>query len=106
MGENIVYVPLTQDEHAAVKITLDDLPRDKTGFQELKAVLMGEVASLDIWLVIAALYLRQGHIDHFQDLCMTINDQRNKQEIEQFYGSEAHGRVRMANAEASYRIRI
>ncbi|KAF2304094.1 hypothetical protein GH714_027132 [Hevea brasiliensis] len=59
-----VYIPV-QNSEEEVRVALDQLPRDAS---DILDILKAEQAPLDLWLIIAREYFKQGKLDQFRQI--------------------------------------
>ncbi|KAK1327237.1 hypothetical protein QJS10_CPA01g01086 [Acorus calamus] len=89
-----VYIPV-QNSEEEVRVSLDQLPRDAT---DILDILKAEQAPLDLWLIIAREYFKQGKIEQFQQ----ILEEGSSPEIDEYYGDVRYERIAILNALGSY----
>ncbi|KDO53531.1 hypothetical protein CISIN_1g0013571mg, partial [Citrus sinensis] len=59
-----VYIPV-QNSEEEVRVALDQLPRDAS---DILDILKAEQAPLDLWLIIAREYFKQGKVEQFRQI--------------------------------------
>ncbi|XP_077240968.1 binding protein [Tasmannia lanceolata] len=89
-----VYIPV-QNSEEEVRVALDQLPRDAT---DIIDILKAEQASLDLWLIIAREYFKQGKIDQFRQ----ILEEGSGPEIDEYYADVKYERIAILNALGAY----
>lgn len=89
-----VYIPV-QNSEEEVRVSLDQLPRDAT---DILDILKAEQAPLDLWLVIAREYFKQGKIEQF---CQIL-EEGSSPEIEEYYADVKYERIAILNALGAY----
>ncbi|KAL2945182.1 Protein CTR9-like protein [Bienertia sinuspersici] len=89
-----VYIPV-QNSEEEVRVSLDQLPRDAT---DILDILKAEQAPLDLWLVIAREYFKQGKIEQF---CQIL-EEGSSPEIEEYYADVRYERIAILNALGAY----
>lgn len=76
-------------------MALDQLPRDAT---DIVDILKAEQASLDLWLIIAREYFKQGKIEQFRQ----ILEEGSSPEIDEYYADVRYERIAILNALGAY----
>ncbi|KAG4990743.1 hypothetical protein JHK87_024200 [Glycine soja] len=89
-----VYIPV-QNSEEEVRVALDQLPRDAS---DILDILKAEQAPLDLWLVIAREYFKQGKIDQFRQ----ILEEGSSPEIDDYYADVRYERIAILNALGAY----
>ncbi|XP_021750245.1 protein CTR9 homolog [Chenopodium quinoa] len=89
-----VYIPV-QNSEEEVRVSLDQLPRDAT---DILDILKAEQAPLDLWLVIAREYFKQGKIEQF---CQIL-EEGSSPEINEYYADVRYERIAILNALGAY----
>ncbi|CAN4084659.1 unnamed protein product [Withania somnifera] len=89
-----VYIPV-QNSEEEVRVALDQLPRDAS---DILDILKAEQAPLDIWLIIAREYFKQGKIDQFRQ----ILEEGSSPEIDEYYADVRYERIAILNALGAY----
>lgn len=89
-----VYIPV-QNSEEEVRVALDQLPRDAT---DILDILKAEQAPLDLWLVIAREYFKQGKIEQFRQ----ILEEGSGPEVEEYYADAKYERIAILNALGAY----
>lgn len=89
-----VYIPV-QNSEEEVRVALDQLPRDAT---DILDILKAEQAPLNIWLIIAREYFKQGKIDEFRQ----ILEEGSSPEIDEYYSDVRYDRIAILNALGAY----
>ncbi|GAB4838024.1 Protein CTR9 [Ancistrocladus abbreviatus] len=89
-----VYIPVQHSEEE-VRVALDQLPRDAS---DILDILKAEQAPLDIWLIIAREYFKQGKIEQFRQ----ILEEGSSPEIDEYYAEVRYERVAILNALGAY----
>lgn len=89
-----VYIPV-QNSEEEVRVSLDQLPRDAT---DILDILKAEQAPLDLWLVIAREYFKQGKIEQF---CQIL-EEGSSPEIDEYYADVRYERIAILNALGAY----
>ncbi|XP_030448357.1 protein CTR9 homolog isoform X1 [Syzygium oleosum] len=89
-----VYIPV-QNSEEEVRVALDQLPRDAS---DILDILKAEQAPLDLWLVIAREYFKQGKIDQFRQ----ILEEGSSPEIDEYYADVRYERIAILNALGAY----
>lgn len=89
-----VYIPV-QNSEEEVRVALDQLPRDAT---DILDILKAEQAPLDLWLIIAREYFKQGKIEQFRQ----ILEEGSGPEIEEYYADVRYERIAILNALGAY----
>uniref|UniRef100_A0A0D6R6J2 Uncharacterized protein n=1 Tax=Araucaria cunninghamii TaxID=56994 RepID=A0A0D6R6J2_ARACU len=85
-----VYIPVPNLEEE-VRVSLDQLPRDAT---DILDILKAEQAPLNLWLIIAREYFKQGKIDEFRQ----ILKEGSSPEIDEYYADVRYDRIAILNA--------
>ncbi|ONK66487.1 uncharacterized protein A4U43_C06F8710 [Asparagus officinalis] len=89
-----VYIPV-QNSEGEVRVALDQLPRDTS---DILDILKAEQAPLDLWLIIAREYFKQGKIEQFwQSL-----EEGSVLEIDEYYANVKYERIAILNALGAY----
>ncbi|KAL9676889.1 hypothetical protein QQ045_005110 [Rhodiola kirilowii] len=89
-----VYIPV-QNSEEEVRVVLDQLPRDAS---DILDILKAEQAPLDLWLIIAREYFKQGKVEQFKQ----ILEEGSSPEIDEYYGDVRYGRIAILNALGAY----
>ncbi|KAK4368595.1 hypothetical protein RND71_012387 [Anisodus tanguticus] len=89
-----VYIPV-QNSEEEVRVALDQLPRDAS---DILDILKAEQAPLDLWLIIAREYFKQGKIDQFRQ----ILEEGSSPEIDEYYADVRYERIAILNALGAY----
>ncbi|KAG0490123.1 hypothetical protein HPP92_006986 [Vanilla planifolia] len=89
-----VYIPV-QNSEEEVRVALDQLPRDAS---DIVDILKAEQAPLDLWLIIAREYFKQGKIEQFKQ----ILDEGSSPEIDEYYADVRYERIAILNALGAY----
>ncbi|XP_073008997.1 protein CTR9 homolog [Typha latifolia] len=89
-----VYIPV-QNSEEEVRVALDQLPRDAT---DILDILKAEQAPLDLWLIIAREYFKQGKIEQFRQ----ILEEGSSPEIDEYYADVKYERIAILNALGAY----
>ncbi|KAH7572071.1 hypothetical protein ACOSP7_015084 [Xanthoceras sorbifolium] len=89
-----VYIPV-QNSEEEVRVALDQLPRDAS---DILDILKAEQAPLDLWLIIAREYFKQGKIEQFRQ----ILEEGSSPEIDEYYADIRYERIAILNALGAY----
>ncbi|KAM1173948.1 hypothetical protein TB2_026133 [Malus domestica] len=89
-----VYIPV-QNSEEEVMVVLDQLPKEAT---DIIDILKAEQASLDLWLIIAREYFKQGKLDQFRQ----ILEEGSGAEIDEYYSDVRYERIAILNALGAY----
>lgn len=89
-----MYIPV-QNSEEEVRVALDQLPRDAT---DILDILKAEQAPLDLWLIIAREYFKQGKIEQFRQ----ILEEGSSPEIDEYYADVRYERIAILNALGAY----
>lgn len=89
-----LYIPVQASEEE-VKVALDSLPRDAS---DILDILKAEQAPLDLWLIIAREYFKQGKLEQFQQ----ILEEGSSPEIDEYYADVKYERIAILNALGAY----
>ncbi|KAH1209488.1 Protein CTR9 [Glycine max] len=89
-----VYIPV-QNSEEEVRVALDQLPRDAS---DILDILKAEQAPLDLWLIIAREYFKQGKIDQYRQ----ILEEGSSPEIDEYYADVRYERIAILNALGAY----
>ncbi|KAE9604674.1 putative RNA polymerase-associated protein Ctr9 [Lupinus albus] len=89
-----VYIPV-QNSEEEVRVSLDQLPRDAS---DILDILKAEQAPLDLWLIIAREYFKQGKVDQFRQ----ILEEGSSPEIDEYYADVRYERIAILNALGAY----
>ncbi|CAA0829302.1 Protein CTR9 homolog [Striga hermonthica] len=89
-----VFIPV-QNSEEEVRVALDQLPRDAT---DILDILKAEQAPLDLWLIIAREYFKQGKIEQFRQ----ILEEGSSPEIDEYYADVRYERIAILNALGAY----
>lgn len=89
-----MYIPV-QNSEEEVRVILDQLPRDAT---DIVDILKAEQAPLDLWLIIAREYFKQGKIEQFRQ----ILEEGSSPEIDEYYADVRYERIAILNALGAY----
>ncbi|KAJ1437134.1 Tetratricopeptide-like helical domain superfamily [Sesbania bispinosa] len=89
-----VYIPV-QNSEEEVRVALDQLPRDAS---DILDILKAEQAPLDLWLIIAREYFKQGKVDQFRQ----ILEEGSSPEIDDYYADVRYERIAILNAPGAY----
>ncbi|XP_059634757.1 protein CTR9 homolog [Cornus florida] len=89
-----VYIPV-QNSEEEVRVALDQLPRDAT---DILDILKAEQAPLDLWLIIAREYFKQGKVEQFRQ----ILEEGSSPEIDEYYADVKYERIAILNALGAY----
>ncbi|KAM7513045.1 hypothetical protein LguiB_011920 [Lonicera macranthoides] len=89
-----VYIPV-QNSEEEVRVSLDQLPRDAT---DILDILKAEQAPLDLWLIIAREYFKQGKVEQFRQ----ILEEGSSPEIDEYYADVKYERIAILNALGAY----
>ncbi|XP_042498406.1 protein CTR9 homolog [Macadamia integrifolia] len=89
-----VYIPV-QNSEEEVRVALDQLPRDAS---DILDILKAEQAPLDLWLIIAREYFKQGKTEQFKQ----ILEEGSSPEIDEYYADVRYERIAILNALGAY----
>ncbi|VFQ81333.1 unnamed protein product [Cuscuta campestris] len=89
-----VYIPV-QNSEEEVRVALDQLPRDAS---DILDILKAEQAPLDLWLIIAREYFKQGKVEQFRQ----ILEEGSSPEIDEYYADVRYDRIAILNALGAY----
>ncbi|MCO5577224.1 hypothetical protein L7F22_031049 [Adiantum nelumboides] len=89
-----VYIPV-QNSSEEVRVDLDQLPRDAA---DILDILKAEQAPLNLWLVFAREYFKQGKIKEF----LQILEEGSSPEIDEYYSDVKYDRIAILNALGAY----
>ncbi|KAJ7955971.1 Protein CTR9-like protein [Quillaja saponaria] len=89
-----VYIPV-QNSEEEVRVALDQLPRDAS---DILDILKAEQAPLDLWLIIAREYFKQGKLEQFRQ----ILEEGSSPEIDDYYADVRYERIAILNALGAY----
>lgn len=89
-----MYIPV-QNSEEEVRVSLDQLPRDAT---DILDILKAEQAPLDLWLIIAREYFKQGKVEQFRQ----ILEEGSSPEIDEYYADVRYERIAILNALGAY----
>ncbi|KAL0333713.1 UNVERIFIED_CONTAM: protein CTR9 [Sesamum angustifolium] len=89
-----VYIPV-QNSEEEVRVALDQLPRDAT---DILDILKAEQAPLDLWLIIAREYFKQGKVETIRQ----ILEEGSSPEIDEYYADVRYERIAILNALGIY----
>ncbi|KAH7315077.1 hypothetical protein KP509_21G032800 [Ceratopteris richardii] len=89
-----VYIPV-QNSSEEVRVDLDELPRDAA---DILDILKAEQAPLNLWLVFAREYFKQGKIKEF----LQILEEGSSPEIDEYYSDVKYDRIAILNALGAY----
>ncbi|CAI9100700.1 OLC1v1037856C1 [Oldenlandia corymbosa var. corymbosa] len=89
-----VYIPV-QNSEEEVRVALDQLPRDAS---DIVDILKAEQAPLDLWLIIAREYFKQGKIEQFR----LILEEGSSPDIDEYYADVRYERIAILNALGAY----
>ncbi|XP_050382212.1 protein CTR9 homolog [Argentina anserina] len=89
-----VYIPV-QNSEEEVRVALDQLPRDAS---DILDILKAEQAPLDLWLIIAREYFKQGKLEQFRQ----ILEEGSSPEIDEYYADVRYERIAILNALGAY----
>uniref|UniRef100_A0A1J3H2G1 RNA polymerase-associated protein CTR9-like protein n=1 Tax=Noccaea caerulescens TaxID=107243 RepID=A0A1J3H2G1_NOCCA len=89
-----VYIPV-QNSEEEVRVVLDQLPRDAS---DILDILKAEQAPLDLWLIIAREYFKQGKIEQFR----LILTEGSSTDIDEYYADVKYERIAILNALGAY----
>lgn len=89
-----VYIPV-QNSEEEVRVSLDQLPRDAS---DILDILKAEQAPLDVWLIIAREYFKQGKIEQFRQILL----EGSSHEIDEYYAEVRYERIAILNALGAY----
>ncbi|KAM6583619.1 hypothetical protein CsatB_010621 [Cannabis sativa] len=89
-----VYIPV-QNSEEEVRVVLDQLPRDAS---DILDILKAEQAPLDLWLIIAREYFKQGKLEQFRQ----ILEEGSSPEIDEYYADVRYERIAILNALGAY----
>ncbi|KAJ6331007.1 hypothetical protein OIU76_009573 [Salix suchowensis] len=89
-----VYIPV-QNSEEEVRVALDQLPRDAS---DILDILKAEQAPLDLWLIIAREYFKQGKLHQFRQ----ILEEGSSHEIDEYYADVRYERIAILNALGAY----
>ncbi|KAI4335229.1 hypothetical protein L6164_013895 [Bauhinia variegata] len=89
-----VYIPV-QNSEEEVRVALDQLPRDAS---DILDILKAEQAPLDLWLMIAREYFKQGKLEQFRQ----ILEEGSSPEIDDYYADVRYERIAILNALGAY----
>ncbi|XP_028786901.1 protein CTR9 homolog isoform X1 [Neltuma alba] len=89
-----VYIPV-QNSEEEVRVALDQLPKDAS---DILDILKAEQAPLDLWLIIAREYFKQGKLDQFRQ----ILEEGSSPEIDDYYADVRYERIAILNALGAY----
>ncbi|CAH9084050.1 unnamed protein product [Cuscuta europaea] len=89
-----LYIPV-QNSEEEVRVALDQLPRDAS---DILDILKAEQAPLDLWLIIAREYFKQGKVEQFRQ----ILEEGSSPEIDEYYADVRYDRIAILNALGAY----
>ncbi|KAL5714525.1 Protein CTR9 [Ranunculus cassubicifolius] len=89
-----LYIPVSNSEEE-VRVSLDQLPHDAS---DILDILKAEQASLDLWLIIAREYFKQGKVEQFRQ----ILEEGTSPEIDEYYADIKYERIAILNALGAY----
>ncbi|KAL6984578.1 Protein CTR9 [Sarracenia purpurea var. burkii] len=89
-----VYIPV-QNSEEEVRVVVDQLPRDAS---DILDILKAEQAPLDLWLIIAREYFKQGKVEQFRQ----ILEEGSSPEIDEYYADVRYERIAILNALGAY----
>ncbi|GAV72784.1 TPR_1 domain-containing protein/TPR_11 domain-containing protein/TPR_12 domain-containing protein [Cephalotus follicularis] len=89
-----VYIPV-QNSEEEVRVALEQLPRDAS---DILDILKAEQAPLDLWLIIAREYFKQGKTEQFRQ----ILEEGSSPEIDEYYADVKYERIAILNALGAY----
>ncbi|XP_024017185.1 protein CTR9 homolog [Morus notabilis] len=89
-----VYIPV-QNSEEEVRVALDQLPKDAS---DILDILKAEQAPLDLWLIIAREYFKQGKLEQFRQ----ILEEGSSPEIDEYYADVRYERIAILNALGAY----
>lgn len=89
-----MYIPV-QNSEEEVRVNLDQLPEEAV---DILDILKAEQAPLDLWLVIAREYFKQGKIKQFQQILA----EGSSSDIDDYYADVKYERVAILNALGAY----
>eukprot|EP00257_Ricinus_communis_P015120 XP_015572970.1 protein CTR9 homolog [Ricinus communis] len=89
-----VYIPV-QNSEEEVRVALDQLPRDAS---DILDILKAEQAPLDLWLIIAREYFKQGKLEQFRQ----ILEEGSSNDIDEYYADVKYDRIAILNALGAY----
>ncbi|KAL5572369.1 hypothetical protein UlMin_021966 [Ulmus minor] len=89
-----VYIPV-QNSEEEVRVALDQLPRDAS---DILDILKAEQAPLDLWLIIAREYFKQGKLEQFRQ----ILEEGSSPDIDEYYADVRYERIAILNALGAY----
>ncbi|XP_050216699.1 protein CTR9 homolog [Mercurialis annua] len=89
-----VYIPV-QNSEEEVRVALDQLPRDAN---DILDILKAEQAPLDLWLIIAREYFKQGKVEQFRQ----ILEEGSSNDIDEYYADVKYERIAILNALGAY----
>ncbi|KAF7152246.1 hypothetical protein RHSIM_Rhsim01G0044500 [Rhododendron simsii] len=109
-----LYIPV-QNSEEEVRVVLDQLPRDAS---DILDILKAEQAPLDLWLIIAREYFKQGKIEQFRQILEEGSSPENvsflgfyvnvlilvscAEEIDEYYADVRYERIAILNALGAY----
>ncbi|KAL5158478.1 Protein CTR9 [Glycine soja] len=86
---------MASNSEEEVRVALDQLPRDAS---DILDILKAEQAPLDLWLIIAREYFKQGKIDQYRQ----ILEEGSSPEIDEYYADVRYERIAILNALGAY----
>ncbi|KAF5748435.1 hypothetical protein HS088_TW04G00389 [Tripterygium wilfordii] len=89
-----VYIPV-QNSEEEVRVVLDQLPKDAS---DILDILKAEQAPLDLWLIIAREYFKQGKTEQFRQ----ILEEGSGPDIDEYYADVRYERIAILNALGAY----
>eukprot|EP00249_Psilotum_nudum_P022980 c28709_g2_i1 orf=3-506(-) len=89
-----VYIPV-QNSSEEVRVDFEQLPRDAT---DILDILKAEQAPLNLWLVFAREYFKQGKIKEF----LQILEEGSSSDIDTYYKNVKYDRIAILNALGAY----
>ncbi|KAF9603840.1 hypothetical protein IFM89_038023 [Coptis chinensis] len=89
-----VYIPV-QHSDEEVRVVLNQLPLDAN---DILDILKAEQAFLDLWLIIAREYFKQGYVEQFQQ----ILEEGSSAEIDEYYADVKYDWIAILNALRAY----
>ncbi|CAN0839355.1 Protein CTR9 homolog [Linum grandiflorum] len=89
-----VYIPV-QNSEEEVRVVLDQLPRDAS---DIIDILKAEQAPLNLWLIIAREYFKQGKVEQFRQ----ILEEGSSPDIDEYYADVRYERIAILNALGAY----
>ncbi|KAL5703019.1 Protein CTR9 [Ranunculus cassubicifolius] len=89
-----LYIPISSTDEV-VRLSLDHLPHDAS---DILDILQAEQAPLDLWLIIAREYFKQGNIKQF----LQVLEEGTSTEVDEFYANVTYERIAILNTLGAY----